>query len=180
MQLLQAVEQLAFLAEFLEHVGQELIGRGTLAGQPAIEIGLQAGEGLLGLAAAGGDAGQVEFQQGLIGRERLRLAEGRLGLGEAIGQQECLAEQFVALARLAAQQEFSRPLVDAETVGMIEGLVDAGELLGCLRILLREMVEAAQLQSRENIGGIFAARSASAEAASAESPFACAAARAFS
>ena len=159
MQLLQAVEQLAFLAEFLEHVGQELIGRGTLAGQPAIEIGLQAGEGLLGLAAAGRDAGQVEFQDGLIGRERLRLAEGRLRLGEAIGQEECLAEQFVALARLAAQQEFSRPLVDAEMVGMIEGLVDAGELLGCLRIFLREMVEAAQLQSREYIGGDLRRRS---------------------
>ena len=146
MQLLQAVEQLAFLAELLEHVGQELIRRGTLAGQPAIEIGLQAGEGLLGLAAAGGDAGQVELQQGLIRRRGLRLAEGRLGLGEAIGHQEGLAEQFVALARLVAQQEFLRPLVDAETVGMIEGFVDAGELLGGLRILLREMVEAAQLQ----------------------------------
>ena len=100
----------------------------------------------MGLTAAGGDPRQVEFQQGVVSRDRLRLAEGRLGLGQPIAQEECLAEQFVTLARRVAQQELFPLLVKAETVGMFQGFVDADEFLGGLRILLREMVKAAQLQ----------------------------------
>ncbi len=158
MQLLQAVEQLAFFAELLQHVGQELIGRGALARQPVIDARLQSAERLLGLTAAGGDPRQVEFQQGVVSRDRLRLAEGRLGLGQPIAQEECLAEQFVTLARRVAQQELFPLLVKAETVGMFQGFVDADEFLGGLRILLREMVKAAQLQAHENISRTFRVR----------------------
>ncbi len=156
MELAKAVQQLAFLAELLQHVGQQLVGDRAFGRQAPVEIGLQFGQGFLGLAAAGGDAGQIEVQHGGVGRQGVGLAKGRLGLGEAVGHEERVSQRPIGHARLHVQQRRGRIALEANAFRMVEDIGDAGGLVGGLRVLARETVKLAKRIADVQLGDLVA------------------------
>ena len=131
-ELAKPVQQLVFATELLQHVGQQLVRELALGQHVPVETGLQFGQRFRRTAAAGGDAGQIKVQHDRVRRQGVRLAEGRLGSGKAVGHEERLAQRLVGRTQVHVQQRQRRIAFKAQALRMIEDLQDTGRLVGSL------------------------------------------------
>ena len=146
-------DELPLLAEGFEHLAQQLVGAGALAGVVLVEIRFEFRQRLGGLFLSGVDAGQVVQVQGLVGLDGLGLLEGGQRVGRPVRFQKHLAKELVRQLGLAQQRLLHRGV---ETVLLWRGqrLGHVVEPLGSLVVLFFEEVEPAHLHPRQHRGGV--------------------------